>query len=228
VALQRTVPPTAPAITAAFVKAHTRIDSNIDDDYLNKLLIPAAIDLAETYLRRSFTTQTWVKTLDQFPGPSLMGVPYGVDFSLPGHAIILEKPPIQSITGISYTALDGTTGTVLPWTPGTGNPTASGVYYFIDLTYGGTQRVDNLLRVTPTFGQIWPIPLPAIGSVQVTYIAGYGADDSFVPASIKQWIAMNVATLYENRERCVVGTRVTVSELPYVDHLMDGYVVELN
>lgn len=225
--LQRLTPPAKPAVTAAYVKAHTRIDTGADDDYISNLLIPAAVDLAEIYLRRSLVLQEWALTLDAFPGPSLMGVPYGVPWSLPGHAIILEKPPIQSITSMTYIALDGTTGTVLPWVPGTGLPTG-GTFNFVDLTYGGTVRVDDLLRITPPFGQIWPINLPQIGSVVVEYEAGYGLDDTSVPTPIKQWIAMNVATIYENRERCVVGTRVTVSELPYVDHLMDGYVIELN
>src|SRR5579871_4837979 len=104
--LQRIAPPTALAVTAAYVKMHTRIDTDVDDDYLEELLIPAAIGLAENYLRRSFITQTWTLTLDSFPGPSLMGVPQGVSYSLPGHAIILERPPIQSITSIEYIGLD--------------------------------------------------------------------------------------------------------------------------
>lgn len=227
--LQRITPPAKPAITAAFVKAHTRIDTNADDDYLTKLLIPAAIDLAEMYLRRSLVTQTWAKTLDMFPGPSLMGVPWGEPWTLPKHAIILEKPPIQAITSITFVGLDGSENSLTPYVPGNPLPTG-GTFSFVDLTYGGTVRVDDLLRITPPFGQVWPPNvLPEIGSVVVTYQAGYGADDTFVPAAIQQWIAMNVATLYENRERAVVSDhRSTVAELPYVDHLMDAYVIELN
>lgn len=225
--IQRTVAPVKPAVTAAYVKAHTRIDINADDDYLNNLLIPAAIDLAENDLRRSFVEQTWVMTLDSFPGPSLMGVPWGQPYTLPGHAIILERPPILSIVGIDYVGLDFNSYEMTGYVPGTGQPD-SDTFYYVDLTYGGEVRVDDVLRITPPFGQIWPIMLPQIGSVQVTYTAGYGADDTSVPTAIKQWLAMNVATIYENRERCVVGTRVTVSELPYVDRLMDGYRIELN
>ena len=226
--IQRITAPAKPAITAAFVKQHTRIDHDADDSYLENLLIPAAIDLAEQQLRRSFVTQTWLMTLDSFPGPSLMGVPWGQTFTLPKHAIILEKPPIQSITSIAFIGLDGSSNNLTPYVPGNPLPTG-GTFSYVDLTYGGTLRVDDLLRITPPFGQVWPPNvLPEIGSVQVTYVAGYGASDAAVPAAIKQWIAMNIATLYENRERCVVGTRVTVSELPYVDRLMDPYVVELN
>ena len=220
--LQRTVAPAKLPVTAAFVKAHTRIDTSADDSYLNNLLIPAAVDLAEMYLRRSLITQTWVLTLDGFPGPSMLGIPYGVDYiALPGHAIVLEKPPVQQISSIVYTAYDQSVQTF---------PLAN----VVDPTYGGTVRVDGLARITPLYGQVWPPNVaPQIGAVRVTYVAGYGGDDTTgvngepVPAAIKQWIAMNVATMYENRERCVVGTRVTVSELPYVDRLMDPYIVPL-
>lgn len=228
--LQRLTPPSKPAITAAFVKQHTRIDIDADDSYLENLLIPAAIDLAEMYLRRSLITQTWQKTLDMFPGPSLIGVPWGQAFTIPEHAIILEKPPILSITSVNFVGLDGSQNSLTAYNPRSGLPVPSGgTFSYVDLTAAGTIRVDDLLRITPPFGQVWPPNvLPEIGSVWVIYQAGYGPDQSYVPAAIKQWIAMNVATLYENRERCVVGTRVTVSELPYVDRMMDAYVVELN
>jgi hypothetical protein len=107
----------------------------------------------------------------------------------------------------------------------------------VDLTYGGTVRVDELLRLTPPFGQIWPIMLPQIGSVKVAYVTGYGDDatgakgggswGSGIPDDILTWMKLRVATLYENREECVVGTRVTVDELPYIDSLIDPYIVEL-
>jgi hypothetical protein len=29
--------------------------------------------------------------------------------------------------------------------------------------------------ITPCFGKVWPIPLPQVGSVKVTYIAGYAS-----------------------------------------------------
>lgn len=219
--LQRIVEPTVEPITLAEAKTQCKVEFS-DDDTLITALIQAARDFGENLTERSFCTQTWVLTLDSFPGPSLMGVPFGRAYSIPKHAIVLERPPIQSVSSMTYIGMDGIQASVVPFTPGSG-PAPSG-YSFVDLTLGGTQRVDDLLRLTPPFGQIWPINMPQIGSVKVQYIAGY-ATAAAVPAGIKAWMRLRVGALYENREEVVVGSRVTVLELPYVDRLLDPWVV---
>ena len=184
------------------------------DDVLIAAMISACRDFAEAKTRRSFLSQTWALTLDSFPGPSLMGVPYGTAYSIPGHAIILEKPPIQSIVSIKYLDLSSTLQTM---------PTTD----YVDMTGGGNQRVDDLCRITPVFGKIWPINLPQIGSVVVTYTAGFGATADTVPPALKAWIKLRLGALYENREEIAVGTRIVVSELPIGAGILDQYTVEL-
>jgi uncharacterized phiE125 gp8 family phage protein len=208
--LQRITEPTVEPLTLAEAKAQCKVEFTDDDDLITAL-IQAARDYAENRIERSLCMQTWMLTLDSFPGPSFMGVPFGKSYSIPRHAIVLERPPVQSITSIVYTDVGGSTQTM---------PTTD----YVDLTYGGTQRVDDLCRITPVFGKIWPINLPQIGSVRVTYQAGYGTPNE-VPAGIRAWIKLRVAALYENREEVVVGTRVTVSELPYVDNLLEPWTV---
>jgi uncharacterized phiE125 gp8 family phage protein len=204
------------------VKEPLAIDEAIDwarvnvarDEALVGRLIKAVRAHAEARTRRSLITQTWRLTLDAFPGPSMFGVPRGVPYSLPGHAIILERPPIRSITQIQYLAMDGTTQTM---------PTTD----YVDLTLGGTLVNDDPVRITPVFGKIWPIPLPQIGSVWVDYVTGYGADASSIPEDLKAWMQMRVAMLFENRESVVVGERIVVAELPTIDSMLDPYTVEL-
>lgn len=203
--LQTQAPSTEP-VTLAEAKNHLRVDYD-DDDLLIAMLIGAARRYAETYTARSFITQKWRLVLDSFPGPSLIGVPYGVPYSLPAHAILLERGIVQSIDSITYTAMDGTTQTM---------PSAN---YVADLS-------GALARITPVFGQIWPIPLPQIGSVRVDYTAGYGVA-SEVPEGIKQWILMRINTLYENREEVAILSRGKVDPLPFVDCLLDPYRVVL-
>lgn len=60
--------------------------------------------------------------------------------------------------------------------------------------------------------------------ISVTYTAGYGTAAQ-VPNSIKQWILVDIATLYENREAVMSGS---VSSIPYpfVDGLLDPYRVQ--
>jgi uncharacterized phiE125 gp8 family phage protein len=201
---QLVTPPTGEPVGLADAKAHLRVDAAVtDDDALITLLIGAVRQYAEQLTARSLITQQWRLVLDAFPGPSLMGVPAGVPFSLPGHAILLEKGPVQGIDAITYTSPDGSTQTLAP------------EQYFADLS--GT-----LVRITPPFGQIWPITLPQIGSVHVLFTAGYGSAAD-VPAGLVQWIKLRLGTLYENREDVVTGKNVKVDPLPFVDRLLDPY-----
>lgn len=49
---------------------------------------------------------------------------------------------------------------------------------------------------------------------------GYGAEPSDVPAAIRQWILMQVAHFYEQRQAATQGE---LKKLPFVDALLDPY-----
>lgn len=201
--LIQTASPGLEPVLPADLRLFCRIDSTVEDTLLT-LLISAARRYAEMYTGRSFVTQAWRLVLDSFPGPSLVGVPYGVPYSLPGHAILLERSPLQAVTGITYLAMDGT------W------QTMQGTDYTVDAS-------GALPRITPVFGKIWPIPLPQIGAVRVDYTAGYGPAAADVPEGLRHWIMLRAATLYENREEVAIMNRGKVEPLPFVDGLLDPY-----
>ena len=185
-------------------KLHLRVDFD-EDDTLIASLISAARQAAETLTGRQFTTARWKMVLDSFPGPSLMGVPAGQSFSLPGHAILLFKTPVQSVVSINYLDM-GSALQVMP---------------------ASTYTVDAACepaRVTPVFGQIWPICLPQIGAVSVIFDAGYGTAAE-VPQGIKSWIKLRVGSLYAHREEVAVLSRGRVEALPFIDGLLDPYKV---
>lgn len=203
--LQQLTPPSSEPVTLDEAKAWLRVDTAYDD-LLILGLITAARMYAEEKTHRSLIQQTWKLVLDSFPGPSLMGVPYGQTFSVPGHAILLERPPVTAVTSINYLDMGGTPQ-VMPSTD-----------YAVDLS-------SEPARITPVFGKIWPINLPQIGSVSVTYQTGYGASGDAVPAGIKTWMQLRMGALYENREEVAVGARIVVAELPYIDALLDPWVL---
>lgn len=62
-----------------------------------------------------------------------------------------------------------------------------------------------------------------VGIVTVEYRAGYGAAGNDVPAAIRQWILATVSSMYEHRERAVVGT--TTSKHDFLEGLLDRFVV---
>lgn len=205
-------PPTSEPVTLVEAKQHLKVDFS-DDDLLIGAMITAAREYAEMKTQRQLVTAQWKLVLDSFPGPSLIGVPFGVPYSLPGHAILINKTPLLTVDAITYLDMSSTRQTMPP------------ADYAVEST-------SEPARVTPVFGKIWPIPLPQIGAVEVDFTSGYGAPDAqgnwtpgTVPEGIKRWILLRVGALYENREEISVGQRIVVNELPFVDRLLDPYTV---
>ena len=204
--LQLVTPPAEEPVSLIEAKAHLRVDFS-DDDLLITSLISAARQAAETLTGRQIVTARWKLILDCFPGPSLMGVPAGLPFSLPGHAVMLPKCPVQSVFAIQYLDMSSSTQTM----PSTD--------YTVDV-------VCEPARITPVFGKIWPICLPQIGAVSITFDAGFGAATA-VPEGLKSWIKLRVGSLYAHREEVALMSRGKIEPLPFIDGLLDPYKVIL-
>ena len=151
--------PAAEPLSLLDAKLHLRVDIT-DDDALISALISSVRQYAETITRRAFVQQTWAYVIDSFPGPTLTGVPWGKTFTLPQHAIEIEKSRVQQVTAINYLDMSGAPQVM---------PTAN---YIVDYS-------SEPCRITPVFGQIWPIPMPQIGAVNVQFVAGYAAPVMF-------------------------------------------------
>jgi len=202
--MQLITPPAGEPVSLEEAKLHLRVDFD-DDDALIQMLISSARQAAESITHRQFITARWRMTLDSFPGPSLMGVPAGQPFTLPGHAILIPKSPVLNVVAINYLDMASVQQTM---------PAAN---YTVD-------SACEPARITPVFGQIWPIALPQIGAVTVIFDAGYG-DASAVPDGIKSWIKLRVASLYTYREEVVAPSRGRIEALQFVEGLLDPYKV---
>lgn len=210
--LIRTQEPAVEPVSLAEAKANLYLDADItQDDPLITALIQSAREYAESFCGRSFITQKWRMVLDAFPGRGCMdmgGSAFGGTFALTAHGVQFERGPVQSVDSIVYYDMSGTLQTVAaPAHP----------QYAIDLTGIG--------RMTPGFGQIWPIPLPRIGAVQINYTAGYGDTSASVPAGVRNWIKLRVATMYANREEVAITGRGKVAPLPFVDDLLNPFCI---
>ena len=203
--LQLVTPPAEEPVSLAEAKQHLRVDSG-DDDLLIGSLISAARQAAETKTGRQLITARWKLLLDAFPGP-LMQSASGASFSLPGHAILLAKCPVQSVVSIEYLDMNGTTQ-VMPSSD-----------YVLDAAC-------EPARLTPAFGKTWPSTLPQMGAVSVTFDAGYGTA-SAVPEGLKSWIKLRLGSLYAHREEVASMARGRIDSLPFVDGLLDPYKVPL-
>lgn len=204
--MQLITPPAAEPVSLAEAKLHLRVDFD-EDDALIQALISAARQAAEMLTQRQLVTARWRMVLDSFPGPSLMGVPVGQTFTLPGHAILIPKSPLQSVVEIRYLDMAGVSQ-VMP-----------SAHYTVD-------KACEPARITPVFGQIWPVALPQIGAVSVTFDAGYGSAAD-VPEGLKSWIKLRLGSLYAHREEVASMARGRIDPLPFVDGLLDPYKVPL-
>lgn len=83
-ALRRIIDATVEPVSLAEAKEHLRVTHALDDALI-AALITAARQVAENELGRALMTQTWQKTLDQFPA-----------------SIELPYPPVQAIQSVTY------------------------------------------------------------------------------------------------------------------------------
>lgn len=178
--------PTVEPVSTANAKIYARIDGS-DDDTLVASLIVAARQKVEQITRRALLTQTWDLYLDAFPFAD----------------IIVPKPPMQSVTSITYTDTNGTTQT---W---------SSSDYTADTD-------SEPARIVPAFGEDYPGTRDEIKAVKITFKAGYGDAATAVPDAIITAVKMLVTTWYDHRDAIVEGT--SAQEVPLtVDAILASY-----
>lgn len=200
VGLTRTADATVEPVTLDEAKNHMRV-THSDEDSLIDGLIVAARRSVEQFTWRACIDQTWKLTLDEFP-PAHRGPHTVTDHHLIGHhdrsgRIHLPRPPLLSVTSITYTKEDGTTETF------------SASKYIVD-------TAAEPGRIALKDGESWPSDdLQAIAAVEVEYKAGYGTGADDVPRDLRQAILMLVGHLYEHRETVVVGGGGNDREMPF-------------
>lgn len=171
--------PAAEPLSAAEAKAHLRVTTT-DEDTLIGSLITASRQRLEEITGRAFISQTWEYALNDFPEETRRN-PLG--------AIWLPRPPLVSVTSITYTDTDGASQTL------------NASLYTVD-----TRAIPG--QIVPAYGQTWPATRDIVNAVVVRYVAGYGASSAYVPEPIRQALRVDLATLYEHREDLVVGNIV--------------------
>lgn len=188
--LQRTVEPALPFVLSE-LKDHLAVESDfIETDTLMNSQAASAMSHVEEFLSRSLMPQTWQMNLDRFPGHR------GV--------IKVPRPPLQSVTSITYIDCNG-----------------------VQQTLANTEyKVDSLsepARIVPEFDKCWPDTREEIAAVSITFVAGY-VDANSVPNPIKQAILLILGSMYRDREN---SAPVTLNEIPMsAKNLLYPYRIE--
>lgn len=143
---------------------------------------------------------------EEITNRQLMRATYEMTMEILPERFELKKPPLGAVEKIEYIS-DGSDSYVLL------DPS----FYVVDGTVEPAVVVKHRDMSYPAIS--W---MP--NAVRVTYSAGY-ADAASVPKSIKQWMLIRIATLYEHREEIVVGMSVTPIQNDYNDYLISKYRV---
>jgi len=206
-----TAPATEP-VTKAEAMAHSRIDTDAKDGVIDSLMV-AARRRVESETGLALITQTWVGTLDAWPGTPAADL-YSLSSFVEGpislatgssDPIEIPKRPFQSVTSIKTLDEYGAEATV------------SSSLYFTALE-GEPARGVVMLKI----GQTWPTTVlaPRAG-IRITFAAGFGDGPDDVPDDLRAAILMLASHWYENREPVVMGA---LGKLPHhVDEILASW-----
>lgn len=172
-ALRLVTAPTSEPLTLLEGKEHLRIDHTAEDALVADYIAAARVR-CEAIQRRAYLTQTWELTLDAFPCDG----------------IVLPRPPLQSVTSITYTDSDGVVQTL------------DEALYQVD-----TDSEPG--RVYPAYDTYWPSTRSVPNAVRIRYVAGV-TDSANVPESVKMAMRFWLGHYYLNRESVIAGTIATV------------------
>lgn len=184
--LQLLAGPTEQPVSVEVAKKHLRIAPSYtgQDDEVARI-VRAATARAERITQRALQTQRWRLYLDAFPAG----------------AILIPRPPLQTVESISYT-----------------DPL--GAEQVLDEGSYLVNPFEILGQVTPSQGRCWPATARQAMAVRVDFTAGYDT----VPEDIVAAILLLVGHFDQNREEVVTGTIAT--KLPAgVEALLSPYEV---
>lgn len=173
----------AELLTVADVEGQINFDLTDNSDHILDL-IAAVREKGESIMRRALKPTTKTLTFDCFPS---------------GRGVIeIPDPPLRSITSVKYYDGNGV------------EETLSSTLYRVIIN---NQNPNQPSYILPAYGEVWPTTRDDVAVVNLSYICGYGTievstnvfDTIDLPKSIKQWMLINIANLFENPETVIVG-----------------------
>lgn len=176
--------PTRLPVTLGELRDDRRMGTDETQDAHLEHLLEAATATVEAHTGRQLMTATWRLALDAWPS-----------------TIHVPRPPLKSVTSITYVDDDGATQTLA----------AAKYRVDTDATPG---------RITPAWGESWPSHRSVTGAIKVTFDAGHD-EPADVPVKLRRAIMALAGYWFDNREPVVVGT--VAQTLPYhVEMLLAG------
>ncbi len=191
--LVQTGAPAIEPVPLSELKTHLRVDQSGDDTDILAYALAARM-YCELYLDRQFITATYTYTIDSFYGYDMPGgqwllgdrpIPQrkGGGGIWPQNAVLrMPRAPLQSVTSIYY--IEPAAGASLLLDPSQYNVS--------------TGRVRG--RITPSYGNVWPVTREVMDAVTITFVAGYGGSAGSIPEPIRLAIKLLTGAWFNARE----------------------------
>lgn len=193
------------AVSLVEVKAYLKIPTSFtQEDNLITSIIKASTTFFERITGRDLINKTYKTYIDNFPSQK---TPYKLVGLTPAslyyndNGITIRKSKLQSITSISYYL----NGILTVWDN-------SNYYFTDDYDYSGIYLVKD--KVFPEIDE-------RKQAIKIEFVAGYGADETTIPADIKEALLLMIAFLYENRGDCECSGGVPVM----AKNLFSSYII---
>lgn len=175
---------------------------------------PVTLAEAKAHLRVDVTDEDTLITamivaartaVEHIVGRKLITQSWSVSFDSFDELVFTDLSPIASVTSVKYTDTAGVEQTL-----------ANTEYALLP----GTTA-----ELIEAYGKTFPDTRNEPNAVRVVVVVGYG-DAASVPQAIKQWLLVQIATMFDTRSAyAAAGRDVKVASLPYVDSLLDPYRV---
>lgn len=172
-------PPDFLAVPLATFKEHSKASS--DSDSLLTLYLQAATKYAEQITRRDFVNRTYKTFRDFFPGTEVFNLDSLANSGNVGFE--LRRSKLQSVTSVKYLK--------------------AGILTTVDPTVFYNTFENDYSKVLTLDNQVWPTDADdRLQSIEIEFIAGFGADDTFVPDCLQEAIMLHATKMLENKGDC--------------------------
>ena len=199
-----TVVPAGPAVPLLTFKEHAKTNASVSDLLLN-LYLAAATKYAEQLTRRDFVNRTYKTFRDDFPGTEVFNLNSLANSGNVGFEIRRSK--LQAVNSVKYLKND-----VLTTVP------VSVFYNTFENDYSKILTRDN---------QVWPTDADnRLQAVEIEFVAGFGANNTFVPDCIQEAIMLHATQMLQNKGDCddlnVLDTVPAAAKVIYLQNRIEN------
>lgn len=195
----RSAAPAVPAISLDDAKSFLRVDFDDDDNDIQRFVNAAIGHLDGSGRER-----------DGVLGKAMINQTWILEAERPDRGrIVIEHGPVQTITSVEVMLNNVRT----TWDPAN---------YRLGFR-------DSQAFIAPVVAQCFPQHDLREDAFKITYVAGYGAAQSDLPAGLVEAMLMHVGHLYENRGAVVLDARGQAITVPfgYDDHIAPHRVIPI-